>query len=69
MKNIFLKLITALLILPFACNPKEEIAPENPCGKYIEPNADFIMEFSSGEVENDEYLFYINLTKKKILLY
>ncbi|MEI7977598.1 MAG: hypothetical protein WCI53_02030 [Bacteroidota bacterium] len=44
MKNTLLKLIIAILILPFACNPKEEIAPENPCRNYIQPHADFIIE-------------------------
>jgi hypothetical protein len=39
MKKIFISLLTAIILLPFACNPKEEIAPENPCGKYVRPNA------------------------------
>jgi hypothetical protein len=58
MKNTFLKLITALLIIPFACNPKEEIAPENPCGKYVIPSADFVKEYSLGYLNDkgDDYL-------------
>lgn len=60
MKNIFLTLITAIILLPFACNPKDEIAPENPCGNYVPPSADFIFEESMGEVVNNEYIFYSN---------
>lgn len=44
MKNIFLKLITALLIIPFACNPKEEIAPINPCAGQKEGKAAFTIK-------------------------
>jgi hypothetical protein len=39
MKKIIFALIAITLILPFACNPKEEIAPENPCGD--KPDATF----------------------------
>jgi hypothetical protein len=56
MKNILLTLITSTLIIPFACNPKEEIAPENPCGKYLQPNADFIIEETTYEF--DPYPYY-----------
>jgi len=62
MKNTFLKLITALLIIPFACNPKEEIAPENPCEDYIQPQADFVKEFTLGYLDDkgNDYLWYYN---------
>ena len=66
MKKIFISLLTAIILLPFACNPKEEIAPENPCGKYIEPSADFIMEKTTYELDNDdEYIWYNNPFNKK----
>ncbi len=39
MKNTIIKLLTVIVLLPFACNPKEEIAPENPCGD--KPDATF----------------------------
>ncbi len=51
MKNTFLKLITGLLIMPFACNPKEEIAPENPCAGQEEVKADFVIE--EGQFDSD----------------
>ncbi len=37
----YFKIITLLSVILFLtnCNPKEEIAPENPCGKYVRPNA------------------------------
>jgi hypothetical protein len=41
MKKIIFTLIALTLILPFACNPKEEIAPENPCDGQEEVKADF----------------------------
>ncbi|MFZ4797102.1 MAG: hypothetical protein ACOYMA_06380 [Bacteroidia bacterium] len=68
----YFKIITLFsLILFFAnCNPKEEIAPENPCGKYIQPSADFIFESSSDKVINSDYLFYYNpyVTKDTITM-
>jgi hypothetical protein len=65
MKKILFALVAITFILPFACNPKEEIAPENPCGKYVQPNADFIMESSSDEVINSAYIFYYNPYESK----
>lgn len=44
MKNIFTTLITALLIVPFACNPKEEIAPENLCALASATSASFTIK-------------------------
>lgn len=44
MKNTIIKLLTAIILLPFACNPKEEIAPENPCDGQEEVKADFVIE-------------------------
>lgn len=44
MKKTILKLITVALLIPFACNPKEEIAPENPCKGQEEIKADFVIE-------------------------
>lgn len=58
MKNTFLKLITALLIIPFACNPKEEIAPENPCEGQEEVKADFVMEEYSDDTRLDNFWKY-----------
>jgi hypothetical protein len=49
MKNTLLKLIIAILIIPFACNPKEEIAPENPCAGQEEVKADFVIEELIGD--------------------
>jgi len=62
MKKILFTLIAITFILPFACNPKEEIAPENPCGKYVEPTADFRKEYTLGTVNDkgDDYLWYYN---------
>lgn len=51
MKNILIKLIAAIVLLPFACNPKEEIAPENPCGGQEEVKADFVIE--EGQFDSD----------------
>ncbi len=43
-KILFISLLTAITLLPFACNPKEEIAPENPCAGQEEVKADFVIE-------------------------
>ena len=60
-------LIFALILIPifslFSC--KKDIAPENPCGNYKQPNADFIIEQSTGERENigtriEDYIWYSN---------
>ncbi len=58
MKNTFLKLITALLIIPFACNPKEEIAPINPCDGQKEIKATFVMEEYSDDTRLDNFWKY-----------
>ncbi|MFZ4798654.1 MAG: hypothetical protein ACOYMA_14240 [Bacteroidia bacterium] len=60
----YFKIITILFLILFLanCNPKEEIAPENPCGKYIKPSADFVKEYSLGYLNDkgDDYLWYNN---------
>jgi hypothetical protein len=53
MKNIFIKLIIALIIIPFACNPKEENAPIDPCEGQKEVKADFVMEEYSDFTRTD----------------
>ncbi len=61
MTSKILSLCILLLLLIFACNPKEEIAPENPCDGYIQPHAGFIMEETTGEVDNkNDYVWYAN---------
>ncbi|MES2655038.1 MAG: hypothetical protein V4620_05575 [Bacteroidota bacterium] len=54
--------VTVLLFSVIACNPKEEIVPENPCGNYKQPTADFIMEQTTGDrnTSNTDYLWYHN---------
>ncbi|MES2726798.1 MAG: hypothetical protein V4643_06825 [Bacteroidota bacterium] len=54
--------VTVLLFSVIACNPKEEIVPENPCGNYKQPTADFIMEQTTGDrnSSNTDYLWYYN---------
>jgi hypothetical protein len=62
MRKIFILQLTAIILLTFSCNPKEEIAPENPCGKYVQPTADFIKEYSLGYLneKGDDYIWYNN---------
>ncbi|MDP3929921.1 MAG: hypothetical protein ACOVK9_04385 [Bacteroidia bacterium] len=53
----------ALISLITAC--RKDIAPENPCGNYKNPNADFTMEHTTGERENigtrfEDYIWYSN---------
>lgn len=54
--------VTVLLISVIACNPKEEIVPENPCGNYKQPSADFIFEETDGSRNNNntDYLWFYN---------
>ncbi len=44
--------VTVLLFSVMACNPKEEIAPENPCGNYIIPSANFVKQYTTGGLDN-----------------
>jgi hypothetical protein len=45
------KIIYLIIITAFACNPKEEIAPENPCAGQQEVKADFVIE--EGQFDSD----------------
>ncbi len=61
MKHILIVILAFVLII--SC--KKDIAPENPCGNYKQPNADFIIEQSTGERENigtriEDYIWYSN---------
>jgi hypothetical protein len=61
MKNKYLVIL--FVTVCFSC--KKEIAPENPCGDYKHPNADFIIEQATGERENigtrlEDYIWYSN---------
>jgi len=53
----YFKIITILFLILFLanCNPNEEIAPENPCGKYIQPSADFVKEHKVGDGGTTDY--------------
>lgn len=60
MKNTFLKLLTALFIIPFACNPKEEIAPENPCENAHAVSASFLIQedWDQTDLGAEDWIYY-----------
>lgn len=63
MRFIIIALVFAPIIFLSSC--KKEIAPENPCDSYKQPNADFIIEQSTGEtIWNGQrfvdYMWYSN---------
>lgn len=58
-------LLTVILAFVLITSCKKEIAPENPCDSYKQPNADFIMEQTTGETiwsgqRFVDYMWYSN---------